>query len=112
MVHLYPTLVVRKRNYGHLYPKSRLILSHSLPHLRGEKERPQSAYPKYSLILMVHHYPTLELRKRNPGNLYPKSSLILRVIHCPTLEEKRRDLSLPVLNTASHYPTQEQKKAD
>ena len=51
---------------------------------------------------MVHYYPTLEVRKRNPGHLYLKSSPILRVIYCPTPEKKRRDLSLPILNTASY----------
>ena len=38
-----------------------------LPQPRGEKERPQSAYPKYNLKLMVDHYPTQEQKKTDPG---------------------------------------------
>ena len=37
------------------------------PPPRGEKERPQSAYPKYSPILTVDHYPTQEQKKTDPG---------------------------------------------
>ena len=103
MVHLYPTLEVRKRNYGHLYLKSSLILR--VIHCpTPEEKRTDLSLPilntaSYSWSIIT---PPLEVRKRNPGHLYPKYSLILRVIHCPTLEVKRRDLNLPILNTASY----------
>ena len=71
MVHYYPTLEMRKRNPTLLYPKSSPILTviyrSPPPPPRGEKERPQSAYPKYSLILMFHHDPTQEQKKTDPG---------------------------------------------
>ena len=68
MVHYYPTLEVRKRNPGHLYPKSSSILR-VIYCPTPEKKRRDLSLPilNTASYFMVDHYPTQERKKTDQG---------------------------------------------